>query len=67
MANYEWECTKCGQHMERLLPMDAVKPDTCGCGGHLKQCYGTFAIFMGKAPLSFYRKFAGPHTDARKP
>ncbi len=68
MPNYEWECILCGERLEKLLAMDAVKRQVCSkCGGALKQCFGTFAIFIGKAPQSFHNKFAFPHTDARKP
>jgi len=68
MPFYEFECDTCRGRTERLLPMHSSKPVLCECGGALSQVFTSpFAIFMGKVPISFHRKFAYPHHDAKKP
>ena len=66
MPIYEYECEACKESLEVIRPMDAPKPDKCQCGGRLQQKFSPFTIFMGKAPISFYRKFTGPN-DGKKP
>ena len=67
MARYVLECETCGEQLDFFAPMSAEKPKTCTCGGTLFQKFSPPALFWGKAPFCFRKKFAAPHYDSKKP
>ncbi|MEI6564399.1 MAG: zinc ribbon domain-containing protein [bacterium] len=46
MPIYEYECGKCGGHVESLIRNEADIPKVCKCGGKLKKALSGFSVSM---------------------
>ena len=67
MPTYQFVCDNCGD-IEQLARYYGDKWVQCPeCGGSLNQRFYPAALFMGKAPFSFRRKFMFPSSNASKP
>ncbi len=65
MPNYEYACTKCGEHFEiyQSFTDDPLKRHT-GCGGKLNKVYGAVGIVLKGS--GFYRNEHGAGARSKK-